>query len=103
MAEWLVSSYFSTLVQQPVQRALFVRVGMDKHELVALVYYLNMLIRDDTTISNDDIVVGIAPNIDDLFRQRIRLPATKNIATHFERRDAYRTRGRDLCFIWPSS
>ena len=68
MAEWLISPYFSTLVQKPIECPWFIRVGMDKHELIAFPRYLNMVVRYDTSIPDDNIIAGIAPNGDDIFR-----------------------------------
>jgi hypothetical protein len=76
---------------------------MDEYKLITLAEYLNMPIRDNTAISNRDIIVGFAPNIDNIFRERVSLSASKNITTHFKRRDAYRARSGNLCFIRSTS
>ena len=103
MTEWLISPYFSTLVQQPIERSWFIRVRMDKYELTAFPRYLNMVVRYDAAIPDDDIIASIASNGDDIFRQWIALLTAKDVATHFNRRYAGRSRLCDLGFIGPSS
>ena len=57
---------------------------MDYGELIALAYYLQVLAGDNATLPDDDVVLGISPNIDNVFDEGKGLPAAMDIAADFE-------------------
>ena len=57
---------------------------MDQNKLIALTEYLQVLAGDDTTLPDNNVILGISPNIDNVFNERKGLPATMDITADFE-------------------
>ena len=57
---------------------------MDQNKLIALSLYLQVLAGDDTPLPDNNVILGISPNIDNVLNERKGLPAAMDITTDFE-------------------
>ena len=83
-AEGLIATNFTTLVEEAIEGSWSVRMRMNQNKLVVLTDDLEMLTGNDATIANADVIVGFAPDVNNLFGERIGLSRAMNIAADFE-------------------
>src|SRR3989442_2688071 len=85
--ERLIAANTLPLIPQPVERFLARWMRVYKKQTIPIAYNLRMQGGDDG-LRNGDIILGITPDIEDLFVQDMHLLITMNIAAHGQRRHA---------------